>query len=250
MQLTGAVAIVTGASRGIGRATAVELASRGATVVGVARDGAALTELDRETGGSHVVADVRDPRHASSVVDTAIRRHSRLDVVVANAGVGHAGSFASMPPERVRELLDVNLAAPILLARAALPHLVERRTGSVVVVSSIAGAVLVPGETLYSTTKAALSAFAEALREETRGSGVTVSTVAPGAVDTGFFERRGAPYGRSFPRPLPPDRVAAAIADVVATGTPSRTEPRWLVLPAMLHRLAPGAYRALARRFA
>lgn len=248
MDVAGAVAVVTGASRGIGRATAVELARRGAVVVGVARDDAALTDLDRVTGGSHVAVDVRDPSHAPMVVRTALDRHGRIDVLVANAGVGHAGSFACMSPERVRELLDVNLAAPMLLTRAALPGLLARGAGAVVLVSSIAGAVLVPGETVYSATKAALTAFAESLREEVRGTGVTVSTVAPGAVDTAFFARRGEPYARSFPRPVPAERVAAAVVEVITTGSAVRVEPRWLTVPAMLHRLAPSTYRRLARR--
>jgi short-subunit dehydrogenase len=250
MHVDGAVAIVTGASSGIGRATAIELARRGAVVVGVARDAAALADVDRATGGSHVVADVRDPCHATGVVDTTLARHGRVDVVVANAGVGHAGAFADMAPDRVRELVDVNVLAPILLVRAALPHLLARRSGAVVLVSSIAGEVIVPGETVYSATKAASGAFAEALHEELRGSGVTVSAVSPGAVDTSFFDRRGMPYERTFPRPVPPQRVAVAIADAVTTGASRRLEPRWLRLPAALHRMAPTAYRALARRLA
>jgi short-subunit dehydrogenase len=249
MDIAGSVAVVTGASRGIGRATALALAARGATVVAVARDETALAALSRETRGSHVAADVRDPGHADRVVQHALAEHGRLDVVVANAGIGHAGPFAAMPPDAVRRLVEVNVTAPMLLTRAALPHLLERRQGVVVLVTSIAGAVLVPGETVYSTTKAAVEAFAETVREEVRGSGVTVSTVLPGAVDTEFFDRRGEPYTRRFPRPIPAQRVADAIVDAVASGRSRRVEPRWLAAAATLHRLAPGAYRALARRF-
>ena len=250
LRLAGAVAVVTGASRGVGRATAVALSRRGATVVGVARDDDALAALDLVTGGSHVTADVRDPCHAERVVEETLRRHGRIDVVVANAGVGHVGAFAEMPVERIRELVDVNLTAPMLLTRAALPRMVSQRRGAVVLVTSIAGAVLVPGESVYSVTKAALEAFAETLREETRGTGVTVSSVLPGAVDTEFFERRGAAYGRSFPRPVSPDRVAEAVVSLLVTGDRRRVEPRWLSFPALLHRLAPATYRALARRLA
>jgi len=249
MDIAGSVAVVTGASRGIGRATALALAARGATVVAVARDEAALAALSRETRGTHVVADVRDPAHAERVVQQALTEHGRLDVVVANAGIGYAGPFAAMPPETVNALVDVNVTAPMLLTRAALPHLVERGRGAVVLVTSIAGAVLVPGETVYSTTKAAMEAFAETLREELRGSGVSVSTVLPGAVDTEFFDRRGEPYARGFPRPIAPQRVADAIVDAVVSGRSRRVEPRWLAVASTLRRLAPGAYRALARRF-
>jgi short-subunit dehydrogenase len=250
MRLAGAVAVVTGASGGVGRATALALSRRGATVVGIARDDAALSSLDAVTGGTHIAIDVRDPCHAERVVAETVRRHDRIDAVVANAGVGHLGPFADMPVERIRELVDVNLTAPMLLARAALPRMIGQQHGAVVLVTSIAGAVLVPGECVYSVTKAALEAFAETLREETRGTGVTVSSLIPGAVDTDFFQHRGAPYGRSFPRPVPPDRVAEAIADLVTSGARRRVEPSWLAVAAFLHRLAPATYRALARRLA
>jgi short-subunit dehydrogenase len=199
---------------------------------------------------SHVIADVRDHRHAEAVVADTLARHGRVDVVVANAGVGYSGRFTSMAPRRITELVEVNLIAPVQLARAALPHLLEQGSGAIVLVSSIAGAVLVPGETVYSVTKAGLEAFAEMLREETRGSGVTVSTVVPAVVDTDFFLRRGEPYGRTFPRPVPPERVAAAVVEAVMTGARRRVEPRWLTVAALLHRVAPVTYRALTRRFA
>lgn len=249
MQLQGAVAVVTGASRGIGRATALALAGRGATVVGVARDEPALAALAGETGGSFVVADVADPAHAEAVVTHALHRHGRIDAVVCNAGVGFAGEFAAMPVARIGELLDVNVRAPVLLARAALPHLLPRRTGALVFVTSIAGAVPVPRETVYSMTKAAVEAFAEPLREELRGSGVTVSTVLPGVVDTAFFDRRGEPYTRRVPRPVSPERVAAVVVRAVTDGTPRAVTPRWLAGAARLRGAVPGVYRVLARRF-
>ena len=87
------------------------------------------------------------------------------------------------------------------------------------------------------------------LREELRGTGVTVSTVAPGAVATGFFATRGVPYDRRVPRPVRPERVAAAVLAALTRGLPRQVEPRWLGLPARLSATAPGLYRALARRF-
>ena len=242
MELAGRVVLVTGASRGIGAATCAALTRRGAVVVAAGRDETALAEV---AASSTVVADAADPVAAPALVAAAVDRHGRLDAVVANAGLGWAGEFAAMDPARITELVDVNLRAPMLLARAALPVL--RRPGALVFVTSIAGLVGVPGETVYSVTKAGLETFATLLREEV--DGVTVSTVAPGAVATGFFDTRGVPYDRGFPRPIPPERVAEAVVEAIATGRERRVEPRWLAFPARLSAAAPKTYRALARRF-
>ena len=242
VELAGRVVLVTGASRGIGAATCAALTRRGAVVVASGRDEKALADV---AAASTVVADAADPAAAGPLVGAAVERHGRLDAVVANAGLGWAGEFETMDPDRIAELVDVNLRAPMLLARAALPVL--RRPGALVFVTSIAGLVGVPGETVYSVTKAGLETFATLLREEV--DGVTVSTVAPGAVDTGFFDTRGVPYDRSFPRPIPARRVADAVVEAIATGRERQVEPRWLAVPARLSATAPKTYRALARRF-
>jgi NAD(P)-dependent dehydrogenase (short-subunit alcohol dehydrogenase family) len=242
VELAGRVVLVTGASRGIGAATCAALTRRGAVVVAAGRDETALAAV---AAASTVVADAADPAAAPALVAAAVDRHGRLDAVVANAGVGWSGEFAGMDPARITELVDVNLRAPMLLARAALPVL--RRPGALVFLTSIAGLVGVPGETVYSVTKAGLETFATLLREEL--TGVTVSTVAPGAVDTGFFTTRGVPYDRSFPRAIPPGQVAEAVVEAIATGRQRRVEPRWLAVPARLSATAPRTYRALARRF-
>jgi short-subunit dehydrogenase len=255
MLLSGSVVIVTGASRGIGAATSRLLAARGAQVVCAGRDGAALEEVAAETGGSVVVADLADPAAPDRIVAHAVAEHGRLDALVANAGVGYAGEFAAMPAERVGYLVDVNVRAPMLLGLAAVNAIMATRAdaggrgGAVVFVSSIAGAVGVPGETVYSASKTAVDAFATSLREELRPAGITVSTVAPGVVDTGFFESRGAPYDRSFPRPITPERVAAIVVRALETGVERQIEPRWLAVPARLAAVTPRLYRRLARRF-
>jgi NAD(P)-dependent dehydrogenase (short-subunit alcohol dehydrogenase family) len=242
VELAGRVVLVTGASGGIGAATCAALTRRGAVVVAAGRDETALAAV---AAASTVVADAADTAAAPALVATAVDRHGRLDAVVANAGIGWAGEFAGMDPARITELVDVNLRAPMLLARAALPVL--RRPGALVFLTSIAGLVGVPGETVYSVTKAGLETFATLLREEL--DGITVSTVAPGAVDTAFFTNRGVPYDRSFPRPIPPGQVAEAVVEAIATGRQRRVEPRWLAVPARLSATVPKTYRALARRF-
>jgi short-subunit dehydrogenase len=249
MQLAGAVAIVTGASSGIGRATVAELRRRGAEVVAVARTETALAAVADETGATPVVADVRDPEHAHHVVRATTERHGRVDLVIANAGIGHAGAFVDMPPERIDELIAVNVRGPMLLARAAAPAMAAGGGGALVLVSSIAGALHVPRETVYSATKAALEGFAEPLREELRAVDVSVMTVLPGVVTTPFFDRRGTPYERGFPRPIPAERVATALVRGVERGATRVIVPRWMALPVWLRGAAPGVYRTLARRF-
>jgi uncharacterized protein len=253
MDITGTVVLVTGASRGIGRATAELLAERGAQVVAVARDEAALRDLAERTGATPLAADLRAPGAAAEVVRRAREAHGRLDGVVANAGVGHAGAVVDMTDEQVVALVDLNVRGTFLLARAAAKAFGEQagdgRGYGIVFVSSIAGAVGVPGESVYSATKAAVESFAVVLREELRAAGVGVSTVLPGVVDTEFFARRGAPYDRRFPRPMPAQRVARAVVAALESGRARTVVPRWLGLPAWLSAALPGPSRALARRF-
>src|SRR5947209_2021103 len=249
MELAGRVAIVTGASHGIGHATAKALAARGATVVVAGLDDDALSALAGEIGGSWLGVDVRDPAHADDLVKRALDQHRRVDIVVANAGIGHAGDVAEMTAERICDLVDINVRAPFLLARAALAPMLAQRSGALVFISSIAAGVLVPRESVYSATKAAIEAFAEPLREELRDTGVTVSTVAPGVVYTRFFDDRGEPYERRFPRPIGPEVIANAVVRAIEDGRRHTVVPRWLGIAPRVRAIAPRVYRTLARRF-
>lgn len=255
MQLRGSIVIVTGASRGIGEATARLLAARGATVVAVGRDEVALRRLASEIGGTFVVADARDVSSAGATVAHAISECGRVDAVVANAGIGYVGDVAQMPAEEIARLVDVNVRGPLLLARAVVSSMRETSRPddaggrAVLFVSSIAGAVGVPGESVYSATKAAVDAFATLLREELRGDHISVSTVVPGVVATGFLEGRRIPYHRRYPRPMEPERVARTVVLALESGGPRYVVPRWLAIPARLAATAPRVYRLLARRF-
>ncbi|HEU5269059.1 MAG TPA: SDR family oxidoreductase, partial [Jatrophihabitans sp.] len=199
------------------------------------------------TGGSYLVADLAEAQAGEWLVEQVLQRHGRLDGVVANAGAGHVGPFAEMPPDDIVRLVELDLRAPMLLARAAAPVLPAG--GALVFVGSIAGAVGVPGETVYSACKAGLASFAELLGEELRDRAITVSTVLPGVVDTDFLRSRAEPYDRRFPRPMPAERVARAVLDALTGSRPRRFEPRWLAIPARLAGALPGTYRRLARRF-
>ncbi len=124
--------------------------------------------------------------------------------------------------------------------------MVERKHGAICFVTSIAGRTGVAGEAVYSATKAGLDAFAESLRGETAGSGVNISVVVPGVVDTGFFETRGSPYTRTRPRPIPAETVADAVVRAVQRDRAEEWRPRWLRIAPTVRALAPGAFRALA----
>jgi short-subunit dehydrogenase len=253
VQLSDAVVIVTGAGNGIGRATSVELIRHATHVVAVDRDDAALAALADEDPAhrvTSVVVDLTDPDHPAQVVAAVLAVHGRIDALVANAGIGYAGAFATMPPESVSALLDVNFRAPMLLARAVLPVLIQQgHGGALVFTTSIGGAVPVRGEAAYCASKTALESFADALREEVRADAIAVSTVRPGVVRTAFHASRGEPYTRRFPRLIPPEQVATAIVEVLESGAARRTVPPWLELAAVARRRAPWLYRALSQRF-
>jgi short-subunit dehydrogenase len=252
MRLDGAVALVTGASSGIGAATAAALATAGASLLLSGRDEARLAEVAARTGGTALGGDLAVPGGAAALAEqakAAAAARGGIEVLVNNAGLGWAGPTGEIPAAKVTELATVNLAAPIELTRLLVPGMAERGRGGVAFVSSIAGVTGVRGEAVYAATKAGLAAFAESLAYEVRGRGVTVSVIVPGVIDTPFFSRRGRPYGRARPAPIPAGRVAAAIVSALEHDRPVVYVPGWLRFPAWLHGTAPGAFRALAARF-
>jgi short-subunit dehydrogenase len=245
VHLDGVSVLLTGASSGIGSATATALADRGARLVVSGRDAAALAEIAARTNATAVVADLADPDGPAALARAA----PGAEVLVANAGIGWRGEFAAMPVDQLRLLIEVDLIAPLMLCRLLLPRMCERRRGHVVLVSSIAGRMGVRGESAYSAAKGGLAIFADSLRGELSGTGVGVSLVTPGVVDTPFFDRRGTPYHRRFPRPIAAPRVAQAIAEAIERDRPEVVVPGWLAVAARLKGAVPGLYRGLAGRF-
>jgi short-subunit dehydrogenase len=231
------VAIVTGASSGIGAATARELARRGATVVLAARrvdELEAQAQAIREAGGEAmaVPTDMADASRVTLLAERTVATFGRIDVLVNNAGAGWSRPLASSPPEEVIGLLEVNLLGAVLLTRAVLPGMLERRRGAVISVGSLSGRVAM--EPLYSASKYGVRGFSLALRRQLAGSGVSVSLVSPGNVDTAMTTHVRA----AMPKP---ELVATTIADLVTHPRREVVIPRrhyaiaWLeqVLPAM-----------------
>jgi NAD(P)-dependent dehydrogenase (short-subunit alcohol dehydrogenase family) len=247
VQLAGRVALVTGGSSGIGRATCVELARRGCRLVVHGRDAARTAEVARLVGGAPVVADLTEPGAVDRLTQAAAEVHGRVDVLVANAGAGLRAPFTSTSPTDLERLVTLDLVAPIRLVRALLPAMVERGSGHVVLVSSVAGRTGVAGEAGYAAAKAGLDLLAESVRLELGGTGVGMTVVLPGLVDTPFHAGRAGP-ARRVPSPVPPERVGRAIAEAVADGRSEVWVPGWLRLAAVVRALTPGLFRRLSAR--
>jgi short-subunit dehydrogenase len=249
VDVAGRVALVTGASSGIGRATATALARRGARVLVHGRDPRRTRDVADRLGSVGLLGDLTESGAADDLVARASAVHGRLDLLVANAGVGGWAPFVEMTTSEIDDLLAVDLVAPIRLVRAALPAMVERGRGHLVLVTSIAGRTGVAGESVYAAAKAGLDAFAESLRLELEGTRVGVTVVVPGVVDTRFFDSRGGPPERRVPRRVSAERVAAAITEAVAHDRPEVYGPAWLRVAPGVRGVAPGLFRRLSSRY-
>ena len=201
-RLAGCVALVTGASSGIGAATALDLAAQGAAVVLVARRAERLhglaTQIE-ERGGRAIVmaADITDATATEQIVIDTVERLGRLDVLVNAAGVMLNGSALKRPLSEWQQMINLNLSALLAVTKAALPHLVDAAKGArgvadVINISSIAGRVPNATVAVYNATKFGVTAFSEALRQEFAPHNVRVSCVEPGAVETELFNHQDA----------------------------------------------------------
>lgn len=234
-QLADEVAIVTGASSGIGAATARELGRRGAMVILAARRIDMLeaqVRSIREAGGQAIAirADVADASDVTMLAERAVAAFGRVDVLVNNAGVFWSRALASSSPDQIMGLGQVNLLGAMLLTRAVLPGMLERRHGAIISVGSVSGRVAM--EPLYSATKYGLRGFSLALRRQLAGTGVSVSVVSPGKIDTAMTQGAAG-------RLPPPEMVARVIADLVVRPRREVVVPSRHYLLAWLEELAP-----------
>ena len=184
--LTNQVVIISGASRGIGKAIALLLALQGATVVAVARSEKELSDLTHKTRGLSIVADIADEADARHVVAETLRHYGRLDILICNAGVGSFGELEQFTGEEWDRIFDTNVKGTFLLCKAAMPHFKAQKRGHIVgITSDVAKRTFAHG-TVYGASKYAQDALLGSLRKEVRPHGVKVSTIYPGLVDTYF----------------------------------------------------------------
>ncbi|PJF22422.1 MAG: oxidoreductase [Phototrophicales bacterium] len=183
--LQGKIALITGASSGIGAATARAFADEGARVVLVARRENLLQAIADELPSALAIsADLRQDQEQIRVVNTIIEQYGRIDVLVNNAGVARGGVTTEIAYDDLRQMVDVNLYALIRLTQLVLPGMIQRHSGQIINISSAAGEVRAPGQAVYSATKAAVNGFSDALRRELVGTGINVITILPGWVRT------------------------------------------------------------------
>jgi short-subunit dehydrogenase len=233
ISLDGAIVMVTGGARGIGKSTADLFAAKGATVC--------VGDLD---GGDFTV-DVTSRGSFADFVTAVIDRHGRIDVLVNNAGVMPLGDFLSEEDAVSRTAFDVNVWGLIHGMRLVLPRMIERGRGHIVNVASMAGKLVIPGMAVYNATKFAAVGLSAAVREEYRDSGVSVTTVLPSAVRTRLVS--GVPLGRGLPT-VEPEAVARAIVNSVASRRAELTVPRYLAGWDLLSSATPNSLMRLARK--
>ena len=195
MNLDGCSALITGASAGIGREFALQLAKRGRTLVLVARREQRLNELRDELRNRNAqlqvhsrVVDLCDKSQIEELLRWLEQNKIDIDFLINNAGLGDYGPVATSDIERDNRMIQVNIAALTFLTRAVLPRMIERRHGAILNVSSSAGFLPIPGMTVYAATKAFVNSFTEALRAELGSSGISVTALCPGPVHTEFGE--------------------------------------------------------------
>jgi len=208
MELEGKVALVTGASGGIGASVGRKLHDAGASVGLLSRHGGDLG-LERGLG---LACDVRDRAAVGDATEAVVERFGHLDVVIANAGVGSYGPFLELDPEQVEAMIDINLKGTLYTAAATLPHLIDSGEGDFISIASVAGLRAFPGESVYNASKFGQLGFTRSLDHELRERGVRATCICPGAVNTNFAIGTGRTEGDPA---LEGMLTAEEVADVV-----------------------------------
>jgi short-subunit dehydrogenase len=245
VNVAGTTVLVTGATGGLGQAIARRLTAAGARVVLSGRRGDVLDALATEIGGEVAPADLTD---AQSVRDLAAA-HADVDILVANAGLSASGVIESWTEEQIDRALDVNLRSAIILARTIVPHMVQRGSGHLVFMSSLAGKSPTAGASIYNATKFGLRGFAGGLRAELHGTGVGVSAIFPGFIrDAGMFAQTGAKLPLGVGTKSPAQVADATLRAIERNKAEVDVAPVGLRVGSVLGGFVPDIAAAVTRR--
>ena len=247
--------VITGASSGMGRLLALRVASEGARVALVARREDRLREVAnaiQSAGGEALVVpcDVADRNQVEQAAQSILEQFGSVDVLVNNAGYGGHYDFLEWDLADAERMVQVNFLGSLYWTKALLPAMVERGSGWIAFMASVAGKIGVPGESVYAATKFAMVGFAEALSIEVEDAGVHVLTVCPGAIDTEFFDeadRKRMP-DVALRSMIQPERVVDAVMRAFATGKREVTVPAAIGGAYVVKALAPGVMRSGVKR--
>ena len=241
-KIDGCSALITGASAGIGREFARQLASRAGSLVLVARRGERLEqlrdELIKRVPNLHVhirAADLSRDDQLNELCDWLAREEIDIDFLINNAGLGDLGPFATSDPDRIDQMLRVNIIALTALTRELLPAMIGRKQGAILNVGSSAGFLPIAGFAVYAATKAYVTSFSEAIRGELHGTGVTVSTLCPGPVHTEFDQVARRPS--DAPRAHSPEIAHVTAEQVVREALAAIEADRALIIPGLVMKL-------------
>jgi short-subunit dehydrogenase len=250
MNLDGCNALITGASAGIGREFARQLAQRARSLVLVARREQRLAELAAELKQRHPrlavytrKTDLADREQLNDLLRWLDQQQVEIDVLINNAGLGDSGPFATSDPARNEQILLVNMVALTALTRHLLPRMIARKRGWILNVSSSAGFLPIPGFAVYAATKAYVTSFSEALRTELRGTGVSVCALCPGPVKTEFQEVAARPGNPPQTGPgfmyVSLERVVREALDALEANCPLLIPGRLMQMAMFLVRITP-----------
>ena len=248
------IILITGASQGIGRCLAIDLARRGATVIGCGRSRERLEETLAEMRGASpsstvIACDVGDPAQVRAMVERTLANFAKIDILINNAGIGMRKPFVETPLDVIEEIMRTNYLGMVYCTHALLPSMIKRGSGHIVNISSGSGMIGTLNMAAYCASKFAMNGFSESLYHELRPLGIHVSVVCPGPVATAFNRAFTDLPPKSPPSlVVAPEAVSQAVILAIERQSAEVVVPRWLAGVCWLKRVAPNFFRAAAQR--
>jgi uncharacterized protein len=253
MKITGKIVVITGASSGIGALMAEQFAAAGAVPILMARSVSKLQEVSVRIPGEHAVMplDVTDASQVAETMQKVIETYGRIDILINNAGYGIFETLEKSTLEQFEDMMNVNYMGTVRCTKAVLPYMLKAGSGHIVNVASMAGKIGSAKSTGYAATKHAVLGFTNSLRQELVGTGIGLTAINPGPIDTPFFDKAD-PSGNYVKNiawlMLKPEKVVAEIFDAIERNIPEKNLPRMASLGVKLFQLFPRAFDKIAYR--